>query len=103
LRERFTRALLFSALGVLLWMAVNWRRAIGIWFGPEPGRLPTVLFCGFVGVNLERVTTRLWDDLRGRPMGWEEGVASVLMGGAVFLFFRAFLRAAEERRRLGIK
>jgi hypothetical protein len=102
-KQSMMRALLFTALGIFSWMAVNWRRAMGIWFGPQPGRLTTVLFCGFLGLNLEGVANRLWDDLRGRAIGWEDGVATVLMGGAVFVLFRSFLRRVEERRRLGIK
>ena len=102
-RDPILRGLLFSALGIFSWMAINWRRALGIWFGPKPGPVTTLFFCAFTGICLEDVAARLWDDLRGRAMSWEDAAATALMGGAVFLFFRAFLRGVEERRRLGIK
>ena len=99
-RRRMMRAFLFIALGVLLWMAVNWRRAMGLWFGPDPGRLAKILFCGFVWLNLAGGASSLWDGPRARGMCWEDGVATVIMGGFVLLFFRTFPRMAEERRRL---
>lgn len=100
-QQRVMRSVLFVGCGMMGWVCLYWRRALAIWVPPPQKVWVVVLFRGFVGWGFVDGLVRLAGEVRMRPVGWEDVVGTVVMGGVVYFFFRHFVREIELRRRTG--